>query len=76
MLSLALASYISPERARECGDQLGLPWKGDAGGDSKQGVNAVQPSGAAPGEGQAQSSLAEEGLSQAASPATPQSLHC
>ena len=73
---LALASHISPAGARECGDQLGLPWKGDTSEESKQGGNAVQPFGATPGEDQAQSSRAEQGLSQAVIPAPPRSLHC
>ncbi len=57
------------------GDLLELPWKGDAGEESTQGANAVQPSLATLGEGQVQSSPAEDGLSQAASPAPPQKLH-
>lgn len=41
---------------------------------AKPGANAVQPSRATLGEGQVQLSPAEEGLSQAASPAPPQKL--
>ena len=74
-LPLALASQISSAGVRECGDQLGLPWKGDASEESKQGGNAVQLSGATPGEDQAQSNRTEEGLSQAAIPAPPRNLH-
>ena len=44
--------------------------------ESKQGGYAVQPSEATPGEGQAQSSPAEEGLSQEAMFAPPRSLDC
>ncbi len=74
--SKALARHISPAGWRGNGDQLRLSWKGDAGKESTQGRNDVQLSQATLGEGQAQSSPAEEGLSQAASPAPPRNLHC
>ncbi len=67
--SQALALLISPAGWRGNGVPLELPWEGDAGEESTQGANAVQPFRATLGEGQVQSSPAEEGLSQAASPA-------
>ncbi len=68
--------HILPAGWQGNGDQRRLPWKGDAGEESTQGGNTVQPSRATLGEHQAQLSPAEEELTQAASPAPPRTLHC